>query len=213
MEMQAELEKYSPENINALAKYLDVENDIDKVANRLSWILNFPDKKCATFTNFKLKRPIAKVRQILCAKYTQFTNRVDQMTTQDIMQVLRDYDKLCFDNYIFQHLLLHKNTIKIQLEGEKLFTTEAYCRKSCAFVITIPLFYFRRVKSQGATLVAGQPCYTQFECLLRVLEHEMTHLIIFMLCRDQDLSNYHGKLFMDTIYKLWGHTLETHNII
>ena len=104
-----------------------------------------------------------------------------------------------------------KFTLKFKTSGEDTFTTEGICtHKVCDYVVTIPIAYFKGVN--GITNVAGHMCKDQLECLLRVIEHELVHLIIFMFCGDPFITDQHGELFMNMVGDLFGHTDFRHYI-
>ena len=133
------------------------------------------------------------------------------MTSKDLHNVFTQYDKLCFDGDIEKYVSEANFTLKFRTSGEDTFTTEGICiQKICDYIVTIPIKYFRNVN--GITNVAGHLCKDQLECLLRVIEHELAHLIIFMFCGDQFITDQHGELFMNIVKDLFGHTDFRHYI-
>src|SRR3972149_896907 len=80
--------------------------------------------------------------------------------------------------------------------------TEGFCnQRICNYTMTIPVDFFKGVK--GRTNVAGQWCDDQLSCLQRVLEHELSPLIVFFFCADPTESDPHGKLFMKIVRDLF----------
>lgn len=167
--------------------------------------------KCERYTKKLTEDEITDIRQKVYKRFKKFKNSVPEMSTSDLHEMLKMYDDLCFDGDVQKFMKKADYDLEFRTTGEETFTTEGICTfKKCRYLITIPTHYF--TKKGGITIVAGHECRDQLECLLRVIEHEMTHLIIFMFCSDPFITDQHGPLFMNMVYDLFGHTDHRHYI-
>lgn len=227
----ADLQTYPIQNVRLLAKQMgiqgcDVKDDEQIcriVAQKLIYIhsntIPFVDQgMCSKYTKKLSNSKLKKVRSKIYKKFNGFKDSVSSMTSDDLHKMFQMYDDLCFDNSIQDYITDKEFTLKFALSGEDTFTTEGVCTAKrsdtkamkCDYVITIPIHFFDLVK--GKTLIAGQECNDQLECLQRVMEHELVHLIIFMFCGDEFITNQHGDLFMSTVHDLFRHTDYKHYI-
>jgi hypothetical protein len=128
-------------------------------------------------------------------------------TIKNLEKIFQNYNKYFFNNYLI------KSSIKVtfKLSGLPTFNTQGYCfRTSCNYTITIPLSILKKIK--GPTKIAGILCNDPPDCLLKIMEHELTHLLLFVWCNDTSISDSHGKLFKDTVYKMFRHITTNHEI-
>ena len=144
--------------------------------------------------------------------YDKFIAKKDAfylMKSNDIKDIFSEYDRVFFDGGLAKYINGSDFTLIFKTSGEPTFTTEGFCfRKKCEYTMTIPVSFFKNVK--GLTNVAGQMCKDQLECLQRVIEHEICHLIVFMFCGDPLETEQHGKLFMEIVSDLFSHTDPNH---
>lgn len=159
-------------------------------------------KKCP---KFEYTDEYIKIYRKKIYKYAE--NFFKNPTINNLQKIFEQYNLYFFKNYLI------KSTLKVQfkLSGLSTFNTQGYCyRDSCNYIITIPLDILKKIK--GPTKIAGILCKDPPDCLLRIMEHELTHLLLFVWCNDTSISDTHGKLFMDTVYKMFRHTTTNHEI-
>ena len=143
----------------------------------------------------------------------KWQNSVEKMTKSDVEKLFDEYDKVFFEGDIRAYISNSDTKLSFENDGTGTFSTEGLCFKdTCNYVITIPVKYFANIKQGSKTNVAGHQCFDQLECVQRVIEHELCHLIIFMFCSDFLVAEQHGELFMDTVRDLFGHTDYHHYI-
>jgi hypothetical protein len=220
-----DLLNYNKDDIILLAKKMNINynNNFNKlykeIANRIVYINSdkLPDekdiKKCNKYRKKLNHEQIREIRNKIYNEFYIFKDNVINMVEKDIENLFYKYDDLCFQGEIFKYMKAEGYTIKFKIEGEHTFTTEGICSiKTCHYVITIPIHHFKNVKKGEITIVAGHSCKDQLDCLLRVIEHELVHLIIFIFCRDGYITDQHGPLFMNTANDLFKHTDHRHYI-
>lgn len=206
---------YPAKEISLLAKKLGVKGH-RQIAKKLLSIYSeeLPSSlrnKCSRYSRKLSDDEIDTIRNTIYNEFKQYKDSVTDMTEKDLEVLFSRYDELCFGGDIRNHIKDVRYKLQFKTSGEETFTTEGTCNhKTCDYTITIPIEYFSNVN--GITNVAGHPCKDQLECLLRVIEHEMIHLIIFIFCRDNFITDQHGPLFMDMANDLFRHSDHRHYI-
>lgn len=223
---EEDLKGYSNDDIRMLAGYMGIdcesntcENLCREMAKKLVYVhskngLRVMDAgKCKNYKKKFDKDDIAEIREKIYKKYKKYKDSVADMPVEDLCGMFNMYDELCFGGDIKAQLGELRYTLKFEKSGEDTFTTQGICaRGKCAYTITIPVEYFNQIEEGGVTNVAGHKCHDQLECLQRVIEHELAHLVIFVFCRDEFVSGEHGELFMKLVGDLFGHTDHRHYI-
>jgi len=167
---------------------------------------NIPNSKCMSFTKKFSQKDLETIRSKIYQIYKKYEQSVYKMSEKDLYDIFQIYDTSVFDGNIEKYVSDSNFKLTFRKEGEPTFTTEGICAfEKCEYIVTIPLSHFNGIN--GIKNVAGHLCKNQLECLVRVIEHEIVHLIIFMHC-NQDLfvTNQHGDLFMTLVKDLFGHT-------
>jgi hypothetical protein len=214
-ELAAELLRESSDDILILAKHFGITNksrntQCFKIAKTLIDNQMKPGK-CIQYTKDRSHQEINTLREKVFAKHLMFRDRVVDMTADDLKNLFNSYDELFFEGRITKHLAAEKFSLEFKTQGTRTFQTDGFCFNAvCNYIITIPTAVFENVKA--ITLVAGHPCHNQLECLLRVMEHEIVHLLIFSTCYDQGVSDQHAAFFMKMVSDLFGHTDHRHQI-
>lgn len=158
------------------------------------------------------KADLDDVRTRILNKYSQYTNSVYEMDSNCISQIFDMYDEQYFNNSIHKYMEENSFGLTFKTEGKYTFTTEGICIfKKCNYTITLPLHYFKVFNGEpDGVNVAGQNCMTQLEALLRVIEHEIVHLIMFIYEYNVQESEEHGETFMRLAHEFFGHTDHRH---
>nr|QBK87361.1 MAG: hypothetical protein LCMAC201_02710 [Marseillevirus LCMAC201] len=217
-----DLRLYPNSQIKILAKQMGIDcnrSHVDickKISKKIIYIHS--DKlstannaACARYTKQLSTDELDTIRNKVYKEFIKYKDSVTKMTSEKLHELFKRYDELCFDSDIQDYMRNANYTLRFKTSGEDTFTTEGICvNNGCDYTVTIPTEYFRNVKE--ITIVAGQPCKDQLECLLRVIEHELVHLIIFMFCGDSFITDQHGPLFMNTVRDLFRHTDHRHYI-
>jgi len=208
-----DLLSYDKEDIKSLSKMMNINtteksNDIicKEIASKIIYN-NTPSlrfDKCERYTKQLTDSQLGKIRSQIYEKFEKYKNTIEQMTITELRKIFECYDNYCFNGDIQKYILDKKYILEFKTSGEETFTTEGICMTTCNYTITIPIHFFTRVN--GIVNVAGHLCNDQLECLLRVIEHELVHLIIFMLCDDHFITEQHDTLFMKTAHDLFRHT-------
>lgn len=204
-----DLRKYPEKELSKLAEKWGVKcNDkkCEKIAEKLMFIhTNKIPTKCVRYLQHLDSESINQKRDLIYKKYSHFEGKVTTITSKELREIIEDYDTDFFGGEI-----LDKNNVDIKTLGKDTFTTEGRCiEKMCEYTITIPV---EKIKIYNPTMVAGHICNTDLDCLLRVIEHEISHLILFMFCGDQAVSDVHGPLFKNFIKDNFDHTDYHHNL-
>lgn len=167
------------------------------------------DKKCRIYLR-KLQHPEVEIKSKKIYNYFQkYKNNVKKLNISDLEKMFDMYDEIFFDNELKKYIKQNNYSLDFINNAESTFTTEGVCSyDSCSYTITIPL---NRFKGEG-TIVGGVLCKDQLECLQRAMEHEIVHLIIFMFCGDEGISDQHGVMYMNMVSGLFGHSDYRHYI-
>ena len=212
-----DLQEMDSSDLKILAKYLRLEKvDIPEMAKKIVYMhtdgIPWSDRdKCIRYTRKLSNGELKKIRTQIYNHFKQYKDSVYIMTPKDLQSVFQMYDKLCFDNDLGKFMNEKEYTLEFKTSGEPTFTTEGICDfKKCNYTITIPTQPFSTIN--GTTNVAGHLCKDQLECLQRVIEHELVHLIIFVFCGDGFIADQHGELFMRMVGDLFNHTDHRHYI-
>lgn len=167
--------------------------------------------KCQDYNKKISASNITKYRKIIYDKFSKFKNSVSNVSSRDLQKMFELYDHCFFQSSISEFIEQSHFVLQFKTTGEPTFTTEGTCTsKKCKYVVTIPTHHFNKVN--GITNVAGHLCKDQLECLQRVLEHEIVHLIVFIFCNDTFMTDHHGTLFMKIAKNVFAHTDHRHYI-
>lgn len=216
-EVSRKLRMLSRKDLHTLVLYEEIKNYknlshaelCDILAVKLAYRNATSYEKCARYTKKLTDGKLDSIRKKIYNSFKKFRHDVISMTTDDLQSFFKMYDDLCFDGDIQKYIRTHDYVLRFKLDGQHTFTTEGICgAEMCDYTITIPTEFFKRVKP--GTNVAGHLCNDQLECLQRVIEHEMVHLIIFIFCENERVANEHGPLFMSTVHDLFRHTDHRH---
>lgn len=149
-------------------------------------------------------------REKIRSRFIKFKDTAFMITSDDLRQIVELYDTIWFNSRIIKYFKDNNYTLDYVTETGDGFGITGLCTNTCAYTITIPAKMFKHAVS--GTIVAGLKCTDSLDCLMRVVEHEMTHLIIFTFCTSEYLSDQHSPLFTSTTKRLFGHTHFTHQI-
>jgi len=213
--IKKEIEQLDEHDKQQLKLYFREENETELskrilflYSNGLENIMENP--KCLYFTKKYESDWITIHTQQIYNKFIHIQS-IDDINEKVIEDIITHYDTIWFNNQLTEMMKQNKLTLSIRLNGKKTFNTEGYCfGDNCEYTITVPITILNKV--QDTVSIGGIECNTILECLLRVIEHELTHLVIFIFCDDIFITNDHGELFQKMVYDLFRHTSIYHEI-
>lgn len=222
---QKDLMTYPEDKIQDLAIRLDIpsadkETLTKQIARKIivsnatpDMLLKNTDTKCRVYLKRLNEDNIKKKTDKIYNSFKKFRNDVTKMTIKDLKKMFKMYDEIFFNNDLSDYIESQNYKLTFKTDGEPTFTTESICavntdKRICSYIITIPLEKFR----PGSAIVGGKMCKDQLYSLQRAFEHELTHLIVFMFCGDEKISEQHGRLFMNMVSGLFGQTDYRHYI-
>jgi len=209
-----EIQSLDTQEIELLKQYFHTDS-IDDIAkrmlffssNKLEDIVEYP--KCMLFTEEKNKKWIEKHHLIIYNEFSELD--LDTIRPDDIIDIIKKYDTIWFHNKLSKMMKKRQLKLSVRFEGKPTFNTEGFCFGNyCDYTITLPMNILNH--SYPNVKVGGIQCKDKLDALLRVIEHELIHLILFIFCDDIHIVNHHGKLFQQTVYNLFGHTSIFHEI-
>lgn len=171
----------------------------------------FEDTCSGGYNNQYTPKDIEGNRSIIRKEFIRFKDSAHSITAEDLKAIFLAYDKLWFGSRITNYFKENKYSLDFVTDSGNGFGITGLCAGTCAYTITIPARIF--TNATPGTIVAGLKCTDSLDCLMRVIEHEMVHLIIFTYCSNSEfLSEQHSTLFTSTTKRLFGHTHYTHQI-
>lgn len=207
-----DLKTFSETDVSSLLKYYNAHT-IEQLGTAIiqDQLPKTVNKKCLNYIH-TLPDNIDNMRKKIYDHFKDWKDSVSEMNSKNLRLLFDKYDELWFNNDLNKYM--KTNHIKFNFyttspKGET-FSTEGICygpeANQCEYKMTIPLEHFKKINGTRLINVAGHLCKDQLECLMRVIEHEMCHLIIFMYCGDIVLADQHSKMFTDMSKRLFNHT-------
>ncbi len=130
------------------------------------------------------------------------------LSQKSIIKLFFLYDKIFFDKQItnFKNI-----SLKLSRRLTRCAGITSYKKASGDIIITfsIPLLLHAYQNHHDGYLINGIQCKKPYEALMRVMEHELVHVIEFILKGHSSCSK---KDFKQIAYKLFGHTDTKHHI-
>jgi hypothetical protein len=127
---------------------------------------------------------------------------------RDIKKLFSLYDQYFFNNRLSRHINMNfelSNKLT-KSAGNIRFNTK---QNSAKITFSLPRIFVVDYKNESGYLVNGLLCKSPIDALMRVMEHELTHLIEFILYGN---SNCNDARFIQLSYQLWGHTENKHHL-
>lgn len=137
-------------------------------------------------------------------------NGVKSLSPHDLGRLFKLYDREWFNGRIQTLLKQGGHTVAFEVDGDSGFKTIGVCAEACDYTITIPTKLF--ATARNGTIVAGVRCVDPLDCVMRVVEHELVHLLVFTFCESHFVTNQHSRLFMSLANKLFGHVEYSHRL-
>lgn len=143
-----------------------------------------------------------------------------KLSTQFLQDMFDAYDKLFCGYYIRDTLKEKNSTLKFEVSKRHTSVAGQCAKEGCRYTIRVSAKTFERISFPSADtfyINNGLKCYSLLECLQMTLEHELIHLLIYLVPLSGDLSVYserqrreilapHGELFKCLAHGIFGHT-------
>lgn len=158
-------------------------------------------------TELKLDEICRRRQHIKNRILSEFQNNFT-LTLPTLRQLICEYDRLFFENRLFEALNHQKTALNVKLGGVRMKKGTAACCAYAGDVCTIHLHPgLADLKISEVGDVNGVECKDLLDCVQLVLEHEMVHMLICVFLR---LKESHGRNFKALASGLFGHPLYTH---
>ena len=158
-----------------------------------------------------IKENHAKIRKELNIDTKKF-----KLSAVIVKRLFMIFDKLYFKNLIQEKL--YDNDIDIDFGISNKFKNLAgYCKYTRNKVeIVFSNYIMQKIYDDKFTSIEinGLLCYDIVEVLINLMEHEITHLLLFIynMYKD-DVKSGHNSQFKDLVYNMYRHTKITHDLL
>jgi len=212
-DLAKDLDNYTNAEVRALAKQMGLNSGKNikfEIGKRLALanMTDFPFSDVCSGNVTKTPQDINKLRKKVLKKW----GNVDpvSLTEKQLESIVYMYDSMWFNGDLAAFFKRHGWSLDFSTVGDG-FGIEGVCGGTvCMYTMTIPTSKFTNAKK--GTIVAGISCDSPMDCVLRVLEHELIHLLIFTYCNEPYVSDQHSELFQGTAMRMFGHTDYTHHL-
>lgn len=145
------------------------------------------------------------------------STKIDNLKSGHIKNIFKIIDKIYFKNNIKNYL--KKNNIKLDFKvSKKLTCTAGICKyiTPTNYQIVLSSTIINNIFRDNTKVlkINGIKCFNSIECLINLFEHELVHLIIFLLC--PELGKGHGghtHTFKNIAHNIFGHTDYVHMLL
>lgn len=128
--------------------------------------------------------------------------------SKDLKFLFHLYDYFYFSELMSKHIKISLTYSNRLTKSAGLVKYSLYTQKA-EIIFSIPLIFIAYLNDSTGHQVNGVFCKTPVEALMRVMEHELTHLIEYVLFKKSSCSN---PQFLKICYNLFGHTESKHMI-
>ncbi len=200
---------------------------------RLVWTKEFIDTVLRSCTNPVFL--LANMRDLFLADSTQVNMRkmnvyfeviarcrhditpdgdFDDLTAETVAVAFDMIDREFFANAITDVFRYHGRRIIFRIVGDNELPTQggSFSRAGFDHYVSINIDMLRRsldeVGEKGVVIVCGQECRTKLEAFLRILEHELVHLVVYTNWITTD--DPHGNEFLAVGFTFFRHIACTH---
>lgn len=152
---------------------------------------------------------VEQQREIIRNSIPNYEDR--EITKEFVQEMFEAIDKHILSGFV-RHMLKETNST-ISFDVSRKTKTAGTCSgKGCDYKITISKKLFSNLFNDGESslLNNGLKCETRSDCMMLTMEHEMVHLILFMM---KMTTEYHGRVFQCIVKELFGHTQYRHSML
>ncbi len=135
----------------------------------------------------------------------------EEMAVSDLKKLFELYDKFFFQNY-FTDTLGKRISFKFNRRLKSSAGQTKFHMSKGLFVISFsPDLFFHSFDGENRDIeIGGLKCQDRLEALMRVMEHEMIHLVEFHLTGK---SRCAGKQFRTILWNMFGHVERKHKLV
>ncbi len=135
----------------------------------------------------------------------------EAFATRDLMRMFELYDRYFFDNYFYNHyrdkIFFRLSQRMTRAAGKTVFNSNT---NTYAIVLSITLIFQTFHDVDREVVVNGISCRDRLQAAMRIVEHEIIHLLERVLYGDSSCS---GSRFKTLAYNIFGHTGVTHRLV
>lgn len=158
-----------------------------------------------------MKENHEKIRKELNINLEKF-----KLTKQIVKNLFLIFDKIYFKNLIQDKL--YDNNIKLNFGLSNKFKNLAgMCRYNGNKIeIIFSNYMISKIFNSNfkSIEINGLLCYDIIEVMINLMEHEITHLILFIYDRyKDDVKSGHNSQFKNIVYNMYRHTKITHDLL
>ena len=159
----------------------------------------------------KIKKNHNKIR-----KYINIDTKNFKLTDTIIEKLFIIFDKIYFKNLINEKL--YEKNIDIDFSVSKKFKTVAgMCKyRNHKVELTFSSYILEKIHNDKfkSIEINGILCYDITDVLINLMEHEITHLILFLYDKyTHNVKSGHNDQFKDLVSNMYSHTKITHDLL
>jgi hypothetical protein len=150
-------------------------------------------------------------RQVLAERTHLGDGNYGRISTADLRRLLELYDHQFFagllHRFVEGRLSFRLSRRMTSVGGQTTYRKRAGTLEIC---LSTTLMFQTFDEVQREVRVNGVACHDRLEATMRVFEHELVHLLEFVLFHESSCS---GKRFRQLSRNLFGHTAQTHQLV
>ena len=184
--------------------------------NNIRYITTKLDEKIDEYINNLIDNKTIKENHIKIKNELKMNLDKFKLSKAIVTKLFLIFDKIYFKNLIQDKL--HNNNINLSFGISNKYKNVAgmciYHRNNMEIIFSnyiITKIYDSKFKSIA---INGLLCYDIVDVMINLMEHEITHLILFIYDRyKDDVKSGHNSQFKDIVYNMYGHTKITHDLL
>jgi len=184
--------------------------------NNIRYITTKLDEKIDEYINNIIDNKIINENHIKIKEELNINLDKFKMSKAIVKKLFLIFDKLYFKNLIQDKL--YNNNINLNFDISNKFKNLAgmckYYGNNMEIIFSnyiITKIYESKFKS---ITINGLLCYDIVDVMINLMEHEITHLILFIYDRyKDDVKSGHNSQFKDIVYNMYRHTKITHDLL
>ena len=155
----------------------------------------------------------------LCSSSTIQSANFQRLSDADLFNLFDLTDGHFFNGLVGDHLAAHKHDLSFRVSRRMtssggITTTRLPVRRRGKMQFEIAIsstLLFESFRDDKKPInVTGMLCSTRLQALMRIMEHEMIHLVEMMLWQDSSCSK---RRFKGIAFRLFGHRQSTHELL
>lgn len=191
--------------------YKNKDKNLQRLIRKRIYIMKI-DIAHLKYTPKQIKKKTRKISRKILAESENIDNgNFNSIAIRDVAHLFELYDQYFFDNFFQGH---HRQKIFFRLSdrmtrsGGRITYAQQTETYTISLSTTLIFQTFHDVTREVA--VNGIVCHNRLEATMRLLEHEIIHLLEWVRFGS---SNCSKPLFQDLSYNIFGHTEVTHQLV